>query len=67
LSIARDLLCAVEFAADKHRNQHRKNEEAAPYINHPIQVAELITRVGRVDDLAVLVAVVRRSVRKPIN
>ena len=55
---ARDLLQAVEFAADKHRDQRRKDVEASPYINHPIQVAELIVRVGGVNDLAVLMAAV---------
>lgn len=58
LNIGRDLLQAVNFAADKHRDQRRKNIEASPYINHPIQVAELIARVGEVDDLAVLLAAV---------
>ena len=58
MNIAKDLLQAVEFAADKHRDQRRKNAEASPYINHPIQVAELIVRVGGVEDLATLVAAV---------
>lgn len=58
MNIGRDLLQAVNFAADKHRDQRRKNIEASPYINHPIQVAELIARVGEVDDLAVLLAAV---------
>jgi guanosine-3',5'-bis(diphosphate) 3'-pyrophosphohydrolase len=58
MSIARDLLHAVEFAAEKHRDQRRKDKDASPYINHPIQVAELISRVGKVDDIAVLMAAV---------
>lgn len=57
-NVARDILQAVEFAAHKHRTQKRKDREASPYINHPIQVAELITRVGGVDDLAVLMAAI---------
>lgn len=57
-SIARDVLQSVEFAASKHRDQRRDDSEASPYINHPIQVAELIARVGGVDDLAVLMAAV---------
>ncbi len=56
--IARDLLQAVEFAAHKHRDQRRKDVDASPYINHPIQVAEMIVRVGGVDDLAMLMAAV---------
>ncbi len=49
------LLDAVAFAAHKHRNQRRKDEEASPYINHPIALASVLKREG-VDDLAVLCA-----------
>jgi guanosine-3',5'-bis(diphosphate) 3'-pyrophosphohydrolase len=48
------LLQALHFAADKHREQRRKDVEASPYINHPIEVAEVIARVGHVTDLVVL-------------
>lgn len=58
MRIANDILQAVSFAADKHRDQRRKSVEASPYINHPIQVAELIAGVGGVDDVAVLIAAV---------
>lgn len=30
------LLETVHFAADKHRNQRRKDADGTPYINHPI-------------------------------
>lgn len=30
------LLETVHFAAEKHRNQRRKDTEQTPYINHPI-------------------------------
>lgn len=56
--IARDLIQAVAFAARKHRDQRRKGRAASPYINHPIEVAELLARVGEVDDTAVLMAAV---------
>ena len=48
------LLKALQFAAIKHRDQRRKDREASPYINHPIEVAELLARIGAVDDLVVL-------------
>ncbi|HEX2138457.1 MAG TPA: HD domain-containing protein [Woeseiaceae bacterium] len=54
----RDLLRAARFAAEKHRDQRRKGIEASPYINHPIEVAELISRVGEVDDLPTLIAAI---------
>ncbi len=49
-----ELLKAIHFAALKHRDQRRKDVEASPYINHPIEVAETIARVGQVTDLVVL-------------
>jgi guanosine-3',5'-bis(diphosphate) 3'-pyrophosphohydrolase len=33
---------AIRFAADKHRNQRRRDSAKSPYINHPIEVAELL-------------------------
>lgn len=52
------LLAALRFAAQKHRDQRRKDEDASPYINHPIAVAEILARVGGVTDVAVLQAAV---------
>ncbi len=52
------LLQAVRFAAEKHKNQRRKNIEASPYINHPIQVAELIASVGKVTDPVILMGAI---------
>ena len=40
------LIRAVAFAADKHRNQRRKDAEASPYINHPIALAGLLAIEG---------------------
>ena len=51
-----EILRAAHFAADKHRDQRRKNRESSPYINHPIEVAETLARVGEVSDLAALQA-----------
>jgi len=36
------ILQAVDFAADKHRDQRRKGESAEPYINHPLEVTRLL-------------------------
>src|SRR4051812_4611997 len=52
------LLRALEFAALKHRDQRRKGNHQAPYINHPIQVAGLVARVGGCEDVAVLQAAI---------
>jgi (p)ppGpp synthase/HD superfamily hydrolase len=48
------ILKALRFASVKHRDQRRKDAEVSPYINHPIEVAELLARVGGITDLVVL-------------
>ena len=50
------LLRTLHFAADKHRDQRRKDADASPYINHPIAVAELLARQGGVSDLVTIQA-----------
>jgi len=52
------LLKAISFAADKHRNQKRKDQEASPYINHPIAVAAVLADEGNVDDESILMAAI---------
>lgn len=52
------LLDAIEFAAIKHKKQRRKNKDQDPYIIHPIGVANLISKVGQVNDVNVLIAAV---------
>jgi len=47
---------ALRFAAQKHRDQRRKGGTRPPYINHPIDVAEILWRVGSVRDIDTLVA-----------
>jgi GTP diphosphokinase / guanosine-3',5'-bis(diphosphate) 3'-diphosphatase len=47
---------ALHFSAEKHRHQRRKDALKSPYINHPIEVAELLWSVGGVRDLHILVA-----------
>jgi guanosine-3',5'-bis(diphosphate) 3'-pyrophosphohydrolase len=50
------VLQALAFAADKHRDQRRKDAAASPYINHPIALANVLVREGDVTDPAVLAA-----------
>lgn len=50
------ILRAVAFAAHKHRDQRRKDKDASPYINHPIQLAKLLWEDGEVRDAAVIAA-----------
>ena len=49
-------ICAgVEFAAEKHRLQTRKNAEKTPYISHPIGVAHHLMNIGDVRDSSVII------------
>jgi GTP diphosphokinase / guanosine-3',5'-bis(diphosphate) 3'-diphosphatase len=48
------LMKAVDFAARKHQHQRRKGEDKLPYINHPIEVANLISSHG-ITDINVLI------------
>ena len=50
------LLKAAHFAARKHANQRRKDAEESPYINHPLEVAEHLARVGEIEDEEILMA-----------
>jgi GTP diphosphokinase / guanosine-3',5'-bis(diphosphate) 3'-diphosphatase len=50
------VLRALAFAAEKHRDQRRKNAEASPYINHPIALANVLANEGHVQDDAVICA-----------
>ena len=50
------VLKAAAFAAEKHKNQRRKDAEASPYINHPIALANVLAVEGGVVDPDVLCA-----------
>ena len=52
------LFNAIRFAAEKHRNQRRRDSEKSPYINHPIEVSQLLWEVGGVRDVDVLLAAI---------
>ena len=47
---------ALSFAADKHRDQRRKDDHGSPYINHPIDLARVLCDEGGVTDTQVLCA-----------
>jgi len=52
------LLNAIRFSAEKHRHQRRKDNAQSPYINHPIEVAQLLWDVGGVRNIDVLLAAI---------
>ena len=52
------ILKALRFAAEKHKSQKRKDTEGSPYINHPIQVTEILWEIGDVRDMTLLLAAI---------
>jgi GTP diphosphokinase / guanosine-3',5'-bis(diphosphate) 3'-diphosphatase len=50
------VLSASAFAADRHRDQRRKGENASPYINHPISVANVLANEAGITDPVTLAA-----------
>lgn len=51
------LVNAVNFAAQRHKDQTRR-DGTTPYINHPIEVMQLLLDVGDVYDVEILAAAV---------
>ena len=56
------LLRAVRFAAEKHRDQRRKGEDASPYINHPISVAGILAESGVTDPIVLEAAILHDTI-----
>jgi GTP diphosphokinase / guanosine-3',5'-bis(diphosphate) 3'-diphosphatase len=52
------LLKGVAFAAEKHKNQRRKDATAYPYINHLIAAASVLAEEGNVTDEDLLLAAI---------
>jgi guanosine-3',5'-bis(diphosphate) 3'-pyrophosphohydrolase len=49
---------AISFSAKQHRQQKRKGADGEPYINHPLEVLNLLVNVGNVEDERILAAAV---------
>jgi len=52
------LIQAINFAAKKHSAQKRKGADEQPYVNHVLEVANLLASVGKIEDYNVLIAAV---------
>ena len=50
------VLKATAFAAEKHRDQRRKDAAASPYINHPLALARVLAVEGGITDVETLCA-----------
>ena len=53
---AKKILKAVQFAAQKHGCQKRKNKQEHPYILHPIEVANILVEIGKTEDEVIVIA-----------
>lgn len=51
-------ITALAFAADKHKNQRRKDVNASPYINHPISLVNVLANEGGIVNNDVLCAAI---------
>jgi guanosine-3',5'-bis(diphosphate) 3'-pyrophosphohydrolase len=56
------VLQAAAFAAEKHRNQRRKDEDASPYINHPIQLAYVLVQADIEDPIVLAAALLHDTI-----
>ena len=54
----RRIVDAAAFAADRHRHQRRKDVDATPYINHPLQLAHVLMAEGDVDEVDTIIAAI---------
>lgn len=52
------IIDAIIFAARKHQGHVRKDQQASPYVTHPLAVARTIYAIGKVDQLPVLIAAI---------
>jgi guanosine-3',5'-bis(diphosphate) 3'-pyrophosphohydrolase len=56
------VLRALAFAAERHRDQRRRDRHASPFVNHPIEVATQLAVVGGISDPVTLAAAVLHDV-----
>jgi guanosine-3',5'-bis(diphosphate) 3'-pyrophosphohydrolase len=50
------VLAALAFSAHKHRDQRRKDHRASPYINHPVDLVNVLCNEAGIEDPDVLAA-----------
>ncbi len=53
---------AANFSAIKHQHQRRKGIDQAPYINHPLAVANILANEADITDIATLCAAILHDV-----
>jgi guanosine-3',5'-bis(diphosphate) 3'-pyrophosphohydrolase len=61
------VLKAAAFAAEKHRDQRRKDRHATPYINHPLALAQILAVEGDVQDAEIIAAAILHDTIEDTN
>lgn len=57
------IIKALAFAAQKHRDQRRKDRNSSPYINHPIALANvLVNEAGITDPVTISAALLHDTI-----
>lgn len=70
MNTIKQILHAASFAARKHKDQRRKGSDAVPYINHPLEVANILADIGNIDDVDILseqYSTTRSKTPKPLS
>jgi guanosine-3',5'-bis(diphosphate) 3'-pyrophosphohydrolase len=63
----KDFIFAYTFAAEKHKGQFRKGNLKIPFVNHPIEVANLLAQALGTNDLVLLTAAVLHDILEDTN
>ena len=61
------LLSALSFSVDKHRTQRRKDRRLSPYVNHIIDVVNILWNQGKVQEEEVLIAAILHDTLEDTN
>ena len=63
LDAVRRILAAARFAAERHTAQRRKGHTAEPYVNHLLEVAEILARTAdRLDPELIIAALLHDTI-----
>lgn len=57
-----ELFSALDFSAQRHSSQRRKDSAFTPYINHVIEVAAILARHGVTDRTTLLAAILHDTI-----
>jgi (p)ppGpp synthase/HD superfamily hydrolase len=62
-----EILSAALFAAEKHANQKRKGKAGEPYVNHLLEVAQLVSSALREPDKNLVIAALLHDIIQDVG